>query len=290
MKILTIGSLNVDHVYAVDHFVKPGETLASASYSIFAGGKGFNQSIALARAGATALHAGKIGADATWLKDRLAEEGVEVDQVIESETPTGHAMIQVVPSGENSIVLYGGANQMVSSDDLSRALLRMSEGDWLLLQNEISSVAEAIRLGKERGLKVVLNPGPMNPEVLTFPLDLVDLFVLNETEAEGLTGETHPPEIRRVMNERFPHAATVLTRGSRGAIYFDLETELFQPSAPVDAVDTTAAGDTFIGYFLAELLQMHPPEKALERGCRAAEICVTRSGASDSIPKQNEVL
>jgi len=289
MQILNFGSINVDHVYAVDHFVRPGETLASSRYELFAGGKGFNQSIALARAGAATRHAGRVGKDAVWLLDQLAREGVDITQVEVRETPTGHAVIQVVPTGENAIVLYGGANHTVSPADVERALSSCSPGDYLLVQNETSSVAEAIRMARERGVRVVFNPAPMTPDVREYPLQSVDLFILNETEAESLTGKTAPEEVRHAMGKLFPHAATVLTLGSQGAIYFDSERLHRQPGIAADAIDTTAAGDTFTGYFLAELMQSGDPVKALSLGCRAASICVTRMGAADSIPLRREV-
>ena len=289
MQILNLGSINVDHVYAVNHFVRPGETIASNKYNVFAGGKGFNQSIALARAGAIVRHVGKIGEDAEWLIKRLEKEGVDITDVEITQSPTGHAIIQVIPSGENSIVLYGGANQTINESNVTISLESASPGDYLLLQNEISSVADAIKKGKEKKMKVVFNPAPMTPNVHNYPLKDVDLFILNETEAEELTGKTTPENIRNFICKNFPKSATVLTLGIKGAIYFDSNKIFQQPSVDVVAVDTTAAGDTFIGYFLAELIQSCNPEKALSIGCRAAAICVTRPGASDSIPFRKEV-
>ena len=289
MQVLNIGSLNVDHVYTVEHFVRPGETLASSAHEIFAGGKGFNQSIALARAGVATRQAGKIGRDAEWLRQRLKDAGVDITQVAVTDTATGHAVIQVVPSGENAIVLHGGANLTISEADIARALLPGARGDVLLLQNEISAVGTAIRRGHEQGLQVVFNPAPMNAAVRDYPLELVDLFILNETEAVGLTGKTTLADIRRAMCHQFPRAATVLTLGSQGAAYFDADTMHHQPAVAVQAVDTTAAGDTFIGYFLAEFMRSADPVRALALGCRAAAICVTRPGASESIPFHAEV-
>mgnify|MGYP003636425593 CR=1 FL=1 len=289
MPILNLGSVNIDHVYEVEHFVRPGETLGSLSYQVFAGGKGFNQSIALARAGANVLHAGRVGRDGEWLNKRLQTEGVDTTHLHEDETPTGHAMIQVTPSGENSIVLFGGANQSITEDDIRSACTALSEDDYLLIQNETNHVAQAIQTAHDRKMRIVFNPAPMSAAVRDYPLNLVDLFVLNETEAEGLTGETDPDAIREKMLAQYPKAAVVLTLGSKGAIYFDAES-LHQESAPaVDAVDTTAAGDTFIGFFLAEFMQSNHPAKALQQGCRAAALCVTRPGAADSIPLLSEL-
>jgi ribokinase len=289
MSILNIGSVNIDHVYKVDHFVRPGETLSSTQYDIFAGGKGFNQSIALARAGALARHVGSVGRDAAWLIERLRCEGVDIAHLKANDMPTGHAIIQLAPTGENAIVLHGGANNAITAEDVVRAVASVSRGDFMLVQNETSAVAAAIRLGKRSGLKVVFNPAPMSPVVRDYPLQDVDIFVLNETEAEGLTGQITPELVRAAMVTSFPHAATVLTLGQEGAVFMDAAGILRQPGFAVKAIDTTAAGDTFIGYFLAEFMRTGEPVKALALGCRAAAISVTRPGASDSIPRLSEV-
>lgn len=289
MRILNVGSINIDHVYRVDHFARPGETLNGHSYNIFAGGKGFNQSIALARAGVKTCHLGRIGKNDAWLLRRLNEEGVDTTYVTLGETTTGHAVIQVIPSGENAIVLYGGANQTIAASDITRALTSCSPGDYLLVQNETSSVADAICKAKEHKLRVVFNPAPISSAVHDYPLEYVDIFILNETEAVGLTGKTHPDEIRIEMLKLFPHAAIVLTLGGKGAVYFDANALHHQAAQTVTSVDTTAAGDTFIGFFLSELMQTDNPSKAMDLGCRAAAICVTRTGASESIPHRHEI-
>lgn len=289
MHILNIGSVNIDHVYEVRHFVRPGETTASTRYNVFAGGKGFNQSIALARAGALTRHAGAVGRDAVWLVEGLKREGIDITQVKEVEMPTGHAIIQVSPAGENAIVLHDGANGALTAEDVARAVASCSRGDFLLLQNETSAVGEAIREGKRRGLKVVFNAAPMDPAIHEYPLQDVDLFILNENEAEDLTGQSSPELVRAAMLASFPHAATVMTLGREGAVFMDATGILRQPGFIVEPVDTTAAGDTFIGYFLAEFMRTRLPAKALALGCRAAAISVTRPGSSDSIPFLGEV-
>ena len=289
MRVLNIGSINIDHVYGVDHFVQPGETIGSSRCSIFAGGKGFNQSVALARAGTAVCHAGSVGKDGGWLLERLQQENVDTTRVTVTAVPTGHAMIQVVPSGENAIVLYGGANHSVSEDDVNAALSACLPGDYLLIQNETSSVAHAIQAAHEKGLPVVFNPAPMTAAVRHYPLGCVDIFILNETEAEELTGKVRPEDVVATMRARYPRSATVLTRGEKGAVYFDAKAVLEQPAFAVDVVDTTAAGDTFAGYFLAKMIQTGSPGEALVHGCRAAAMCVTRAGASDSIPRKGEL-
>jgi ribokinase len=287
--VLNIGSVNIDHVYQVDHFVRPGETLSSTGYHAFAGGKGFNQSVALARAGVPVRHAGCIGRDGAWLLERLAGEGVDIARIRTIEAPTGHAMIQVSSAGENAIVLHRGANASVTAEDVARALESCCADDILLVQNETSSVAEAIRAAKRRGLQVVFNPAPMSAAVLEYPLRDVDCFVLNETEAEDLTGERTPEAVLAAMRGRYPGAAAVLTMGARGAAYLDSAGIMRHPGRPVQAVDTTGAGDTFIGFFLSEMMRSGSPARALARGCDAAAVCITRPGAADSIPFWSEV-
>jgi ribokinase len=289
MQVLNIGSINIDHVYEVDHFVRPGETLDSLSYQIFAGGKGFNQSIALARAGIPVLHAGKIGQDAGWLRQRLTDEGVDVRFVVQDSMSTGHAVIQVVPNGENAIFLFAGANKCITEAELAAALAGCTPGDYLLLQNETNSVALAMQKAQSLGLRIVFNPAPMSTEVQQYPLEWVDIFILNQSEAEALTGKTDLLDVVEIMRQRFPKSATVLTQGQGGATYFDVDTLRHEAALSVVSIDTTAAGDTFIGYFLAELISSGNPASALAKGCRAATICVTRAGAADSIPLQHEV-
>lgn len=287
-RVLNIGSMNIDHVYAVDHFVRPGETLSGAGYQRFPGGKGLNQSIALAHAGADVHHAGRVGEEGVWLKERLTAEGVDASRVRVVVEPTGHAIIQVNREGENAIVLFGGANQGFTPHDFEKALSSFGANDFLLIQNEVNGLPDLLRTTRARGMKVAFNAAPMTKDTPSAPLDLVDIFIVNETEAEGLTGEADPARAGAAMRATYPGAATVLTLGAEGAVYLDGNREARQPAERVEAVDTTAAGDTFIGFFLAELIRSGDPQQALALGCRAAAVCVTRPGAAASIPRLDE--
>lgn len=291
MSVLVFGSLNIDHVYQVEHLARPGETLPSTEYRRFQGGKGANQSVALARAGANVFHAGRIGPDGLWLRDAIAAEGVDVTHVGLDNQPTGHAIIQVDPAGENSILLYGGANLSVTSDDARYVLSHFGEGDWLLLQNEISALPAILREASERRMTVAFNPAPMTPEVLDYPLEGVSLFVVNETEGAVLAGieEALPTSIVDRLQGRYPGAAILLTLGREGSLFASGEERIRTPAQTVEAVDTTAAGDTFIGYFLAELLAGQPAALALTVATRAAALCVSRPGAAASIPRRDEL-
>ncbi len=282
--------MNIDHVYTVDHFVRPGETMSSDNYSRFAGGKGFNQSVALGYAGAEVYHAGKIGADGEWLQEFLKNSGVNTDHVMTSNGASGHAIIQVTTQGENSIILYGGANQEITATEAKSILDSFEKGDYLLLQNEISATAEIMNLAHARGINIAINPAPMNESIFTLPLDLVDLFIVNEIEGKDLTEQTEPLAIIAAMKEKFTKAAVVLTLGGDGVMYSDPQSEpIHVAGKKVSVVDTTAAGDTFIGYFFATLLQGNTPKAALELANKAASITVTRNGAAESIPKMNEL-
>jgi len=290
MKILNFGSLNIDHVYNVPHFVRPGETLSCELYSRFCGGKGLNQSIALARAGAEVAHAGCIGADGLFLKTILEQNGVDTSLIESVDGPGGHALIQVTPDGSNSIIIYGGANKTITAAYIEQVMGSFASGDYLLVQNEINAVPEIIRQGAEQGMKIVFNPAPMGPEVLDYPLELVDFFIVNEIEGEELTGARESGRILNGMIDTYPQAVSVLTLGKQGAMLGRGDERITVPAVPVRAVDTTGAGDTFIGFFLAAIILGHDMEHALQTACRAAAVCVTRAGAADSIPAMAEVL
>ena len=288
-RILNFGSINIDHVYRVPHFVRPKETLASLEYRRFAGGKGFNQSIALARAGADVAHAGCIGTDGLWLRDLLAEAGVDVTHLKVADVPTGHALINVAPDGQNTIVLYGGANQAVTPDDARDVIGRFAPGDFLLLQNEISAMPEIMRLGCSRGLQIVLNPAPMTAQVPDWPLDTVACLLLNEIEGAQLTHARKPDAILKRLRRMHPRTTLILTFGGDGVLASDGGPAVHVPAPRVPVVDTTAAGDTFTGYYLAERVRGADFTTALHTACLAAAICVTRPGAAASIPTRAEL-
>lgn len=290
MSIVNFGSLNIDDVYSVDHIVRPGETLSARGYQLFPGGKGNNQSVALGRAGASVRHVGKVGADGLWLLPLLTAAGVDTTGVVTDSGPTGRAIIQVDARGQNSIVLFPGANRTLSEADIRQALDAGAPDDVILTQNETSGVAFLLAEAGRRGLFVALNPAPMGPEVLGYPLEHVGLFVVNETEAEALVGAGSPDELLTALARRFPAAQVVLTLGSQGAVFQSAaDGRITVPGRPVAVVDTTAAGDTFLGYFLAARQRGWAVRDALDVANRAAAITVTRPGAASSIPLWSEL-
>lgn len=293
MRILNFGSLNLDKVYTVSHFVRPGETLSAEKVETFCGGKGLNQSIALARAGAEVCHAGCVGAaDGGMLLEQLQEDGVDISLIRRlPDAPTGHAVIQVDASGENCILLFGGANQAVTREQIDDALSRFAPGDLLLLQNEISGLEYLISAAAARGMVIALNPSPMTRELQKLPLEKVTYFILNEGEAADLCGgETKEEACLDAMLRRWPDSRIVLTLGARGSIYRDKESAVRQKSYPVQVTDTTAAGDTFTGFFLAGIAAGRPVSQTMDEAARAAAVAIRRKGAAPSIPRRDEVV
>lgn len=292
MKVLNYGSLNIDYVYEVDHFVKAGETQSSKSLSLFCGGKGLNQSIAFSKCGVEVWHAGAVGdKDSEMLLEELTKAGVNVTLVMKKPGNSGHAIIQKEPNGQNCILLYGGANQAITREDVDDTLGHFEEGDYLILQNEINQIEYIMEKAHEKKMKIVLNPSPMNELIRTYPLKYVDYFLLNEIEAEEICGEPGTgDELIEKISQRFPNAQIVLTLGSEGSIYKDSKEKLHQGIYKVKAVDTTAAGDTYTGYFIGSIMKGETTKKALEYASKASAISVTRHGAGPSIPTMEEVL
>nr|WP_308627228.1 ribokinase [uncultured Eisenbergiella sp.] len=289
MKILNFGSLNIDKVYKVPHFVRPGETISSRSYECFPGGKGLNQSIAVSRAGAAVFHAGTIGKDGLFLKEILERSGADTRYLREGAEVTGHALIQVSEEGENCIILFNGSNYENDRAFMDEVLKDFSEGDILLLQNEISNLDYLLQRGKAKGMRIMLNPSPMDGHLKEMDLSGVTWLMLNETEGNEITGEKEASRIAETLLERYPHMNIILTLGKEGALFRSGEKQFRQPCFPAKTVDTTAAGDTFTGYFIAALSFGKTQEEAMRLAACAAAVTVSREGAAVSIPVMADV-
>ncbi len=289
MKILNFGSLNLDYTYQVSHIVTPGETITSSNLTIHPGGKGLNQSIALARAGTAVSHAGQIGEDGTMLKEICAQNGVDTRFIETVPIRSGNAIIQVDESGQNSIILFPGANRAIEAPMIDNVLEAFETGDFLLVQNEISSLPYIIEKAWKQGLKIIMNPSPMDERLQECDLSKVSMFILNEVEGAQLTGKEESSDILDEMRHLFPDAEIILTLGSQGSIYCGKDILIRQDIFPTKVRDTTGAGDTFTGFFIAEYLNSHDPKLALETASLAASIAVSRAGASDSVPTMKEV-
>ena len=295
MKVLCFGSLNIDYTYKVPHLVKKGETLASERLQVFGGGKGLNQSVALAKAGTEVYHAGSIGQDGMFLLDMLKDAGANTDFVkILDTVRTGNAIIQNDKSGDNCIILYGGANQAITREQVDEVMSHFESGDYLVLQNEINELGYIVEKAHEKGMIIVLNPSPMNEKILALPLDVINYFILNEVEAAQILGKEDKGEesweqIADDLLKKFPQATIVLTMGSEGSVFKNQKETVCQSIYKVQAVDTTAAGDTFSGYFIGGILGGLSAKEAMDQASKASAIAVTRKGAAPSIPLLAEV-
>lgn len=292
MKILNFGSLNIDYVYQLDHFVNAGETESSTSRDIFPGGKGLNQSVALARSGSDVYHAGGIGKDdGMFLKTLLNDSSVHTEYIREMDSASGHAIIQVNKKGNNCIILFSGANALQDKEFIDNVFDNFSEGDYLVLQNEINNLDYIIDSAHKKNMIIFLNPSPFNSVIENLNLDCIDYFLLNEIEAASMCGVEicETDELVNILKKNFPNAKFVLTLGKDGVIYFDSNCSSTHGIYDVDVVDTTAAGDTFSGYFISSIAKGLSIEESLRLASVASSIVVSKRGAAISIPSLKEV-
>lgn len=291
MKILNFGSLNIDFTYLVDHIAIEGETISARERHIYCGGKGLNQTLAIARSGKNIWHAGAIGkSDGEILFNILKESNVKLDflERIE-ETSSGHTIIQVDRNGQNCIVVFGGANQRITRKQINYTLKNFSENDFILLQNEINEGPYIMERAHAKGMKIVLNPSPFDNKINLLPLEYVDFFMVNEIEASKLIKSSSDEELLDNFVEKYPHSHIIMTVGHRGAYYAYKNLREHYGIFDVPRVDTTAAGDTFTGYFISAISENKSPLECLEFASAAASLAVSKTGASTSIPTKKEV-
>lgn len=290
MKILNFGSVNIDSYFRVDHIVRPGETISAESVEKKPGGKGLNQSIAISKTCNNLFHAGLYGKDGLFIKELFEDNNIDTSYFKKTSSPTGNAIIQVDKNGENSIFLYKGSNYDIEDDFIENVLSNFSQDDFLVLQNEISNLDKIIDLGHKRKMKIALNPSPIDDLILNLDLNKIDILILNETEAKDISGEETKDDIVEYFKKNYPNLQVVLTLGSDGSIYFDKDQIINQKSYLVDTVDTTGAGDTFMGYFVASIYKEKTIKEALDIASLASALACTKNGASTSIPSLDEVL
>lgn len=289
MRVLNFGSMNLDYVYTVDHMVLPGETQNSQGMNTFLGGKGFNQSTALAKAGVEVYHAGLIGEEGKIFQETAKEYGISDKYIQVCDEKNGHTIIQVDKNGQNCILLYGGANRAITREFVDEVLSGFEKGDIILLQNEINELDYIIDKAYEKGMQIFLNPSPFDSALDACDLNKISCFLLNEIEGGQIAGETEPDKIIDGILANYENAKVVLTLGGDGSVYADKEKRCQQPVYKVETVDTTAAGDTFTGYFIAGLIQGKTVEETMRMCAVAAGIAVSRPGAAPSIPYMEEV-
>lgn len=300
-QIVTLGGLNMDLVVRVPVIPKPGETITGHGFATFPGGKGANQTVALARLGAQVCMIGRVGADSfgETLLQNLRQEGVRTDFVrVDHQRATGVALITVEDSGQNNISVAPGANMAVSAEEVKAAFSVLEDFDMLVmpLETPMEAILTAARLAREHGARVALNPAPaqpLTPELLQW----VDILIPNEFEAEALTRIVTSNEdgARRAALQlhEWTGGNVALTLGERGALLLDAGQTPPQfthlPAFRVTAVDTTAAGDAFVAGLAVGLSEGMSLVEAAQLGSAAGAISVTRHGAQPSLPKRSEV-
>lgn len=289
MKILNFGSCNIDYVYTVDHMVCAGETISATKLELFPGGKGLNQSVAAARAGADIYHAGCIGNNGEFLKEILAESGANTDFLKKENIANGHAIIQVDKNGENCICIYQGSNGMISKEYVDFVLDNFDSGDILLLQNEINNMPYIVESAYKRGIDIVFNPSPFNDGIKEINIDHISYLLVNQVEAKALFGQDNVSDSVDYIREHYPELKVVITLGKKGCVFVDKKEMIFQSSFVVDTVDTTAAGDTFAGYFVSFLSKGEDYAHAIKYASAASALAVSKMGAATSIPTIDEV-
>lgn len=289
MKILNFGSINIDNFFSVDHIVRPGETIDSNFYEEKIGGKGLNQSIALAKVLNNVFHAGKVNSKNSFIIDYFKENNVNTDFIRKTDVLTGSAFIQLDKEGENSIVLNHGANFDIDKKFIDEVLSNFQENDILLLQNEINNIDYIIDVAFEKNMFIILNPSPINEDLLKIDLNKINMIIMNEREAEDISGEKNKEEIIDKLKKSYKNLKVVITFGKNGSIYFDEKSIFSQDAYKVDVIDTTGAGDTFTGYFVGLLAKSYDVKECLKYASLASALAVGVKGASNSIPEFSDV-
>ena len=293
-KIIVVGSLNTDLVVRTPRFPQPGETISGEDLQVIPGGKGANQAVAAARLGANVSMLGSVGKDnfGDFLLDNLKANHVDTHLIEREDASTGTATIIVDANGQNSIILSAGANGNVSSVDVEHA--SFSDYSLLLLQLEIPTptVLSAAKLAKQNGVRVVLNPAPAKelPDEL---ISLADFIIPNETELSLLTGmEVNDiPSAEEAARALLTKGAenVIVTLGSKGALIVNEKTNIHMETYKVDVVDTTAAGDAFIGGLASVLDSANSLPDAVRYACACGALAATIFGAQPSLPRKEEV-
>ena len=289
MKILCFGSCNIDYVYSVNNVVINGETTSAENLETFPGGKGLNQSIACAKAGAKVYHAGKVGTGGKILIETLTNSGVDIRYLGRTESSSGHAIIQLDKKGNNAIIIYSGANALINKQYVNDVLDNFGFGDIIILQNEINNIDYIVEAAYKKGMIIVFNPAPFNDVVKKVDLCKITYLILNEIEAATFAKKQTPEQNLEEICKKYPQIKTVLTVGEDGALYSEGKGIYYQSAYKVDVVDTTAAGDTFIGYFVSEIAKGRNPILAMKKASVAAALSVSVKGAASSIPENKEV-
>ena len=220
----------------------------------------------------------------------MEEKGVNLKYLRVTDGKSGQATIQVDKNGENAIFLYKGANHGITKEYIDSVLSHFSEGDFLVIQNEINNVEYVVEKAHENGMRIVFNPAPFNETAERIDLSKLYCIIPNETECASYSGSEDYKVFADFIRKNHSELKAVITLGKEGCIYIDKNNEILQPAYSVKVVDTTAAGDTFVGFFVAEISRGKEPREAIKTACAASAITVSRKGAAPSIPKLEEVI
>ncbi|WP_247422224.1 ribokinase [Ralstonia pseudosolanacearum] len=296
--VLVVGSLNMDLVIRTPCLPRPGQTVAAPALETIPGGKGANQAVAAARLGSRVAMLGCVGDDphGMALREGLLREGVDTAMVTaHAGAPTGIACVTVADNGQNTIVIVAGANRQLTPAmiDAQRAAFERAKVIVCQLESPPDAVERALLLGQRLGKTVILNPAPAAGPLPTPWLAACDYLIPNETEAALLTARRvdSPEAALNAAADLHAQGArhVIVTLGARGIAYVDATTRLLMPAHPAQAVDTTAAGDTFVGALATALAEGAAPVEAIQFGLAAAAVSVTRLGAQPSIPFRSEL-
>ncbi|WP_420861799.1 ribokinase [Algirhabdus cladophorae] len=285
MTIYNLGSINRDLIYQMQRLPQAGETIAAQEFIEMLGGKGLNQSVAATRAGADLVHIGAIGKDDRDMRERLQNLGLDTSAIAGVDHPTGHAIVSVDEAGENAIVLLQGANVQQDQDMIKQSLKNIKDSDFLMLQNETNYQLLAAQIAYDVGATVVYSAAPFSATAVEAVLPFVDILVVNTVERQQLSDALGIGEFD------LPVSTAIITKGAEGADWIDIKSKVSKatPAMNAEVVDTTGAGDTFIGYVVSGLAEGLPPDEAMRLGSVAAAIMVSRKGTASAIPTRAEV-
>ena len=284
--ILNFGSINIDYVYRLQTLPQAGETLSCQGFARYLGGKGINQSIAIARAGGAVKHIGAVGADGAFALAQIADMGLDTNDIRVTDTATGHAVICLDKQGENHIIIHAGANAELTENQINSALDANANANpqWVVIQNETNLTEYIAKSAKQRGLSLAYSAAPFDATACQTILPYLDILAVNETEAAALSHAMKTP----ITDLKIP--TLLITKGAKGAELWQNGACISVKGLPVKAIDTVGAGDTFFGSFIARLQNGTPAQEALEYATTAAALQCTRKGAATAIPDQKTVL
>ncbi len=288
--ILNFGSINIDYVYRLKTLPQAGETLSCQEFERCLGGKGINQSIAIARAGGAVKHIGAVGADGAFALAQIADMGLDTNDIRVTDTATGHAVICLDKQGENHIIIHAGANAELTENQINSALDANANpqtppnSQWIVIQNETNLTEYIAKSAKQRGLSLAYSAAPFDATACQTILPYLDILAVNETEATALSHAMQTP----ITDLKIP--TLLITKGAKGAELWQNGACISVRGLPVKAIDTVGAGDTFFGSFIARLQNGTPAQEALNYAASAAALQCTRKGAATAIPDQKTVL